>query len=441
MHISNVEPLPHQIAAVYEEMLIRQPLRFLLADDPGAGKTIMAGLLIRELMLRGDLERCLIVCPANLAEQWQDEMIEKFQTAFHIMGRSDIEASASGNPFNDHDLVIGRIDLLKQDDNVERLNAVEWDLVVVDESHKMSAHYYGNEVKRTARYQLGEQLGTKARHLLMMTATPHNGKDEDFNLSMGLLDPDRFEGRLRSGAPMLDPSDIMRRMLKEEMVDFDGHPLFPERRAYTVNYDLSEAEFDLYEAVTNYVTEEMNRADQLGKGKNGERRRTVVGFALTILQRRLASSPTAIHESLKRRHRRLQLRLEEAQGDKFGDAFRRWKHHDELDGLISKWTAKHTPTEVTEKLQFRRVPSFPSLSPSQLRADPHLEAREAFPTITHAEKGEMRAVVPPWRFSKTPSSIDTWTPDLGEHNMDVFHGIIGLPKSEVESLQESQVIW
>ncbi len=112
MHTSNVEPLPHQIAAVYEEMLIRQPLRFLLADDPGAGKTIMAGLLIRELMLRGDLERCLIVCPANLAEQWQDEMIEKFQTAFHIMGRSDIEASASGNPFNDHDLVIGRIDLL-----------------------------------------------------------------------------------------------------------------------------------------------------------------------------------------------------------------------------------------------------------------------------------------------------------------------------------------
>lgn len=316
VHISNVEPLPHQIAAVYEEMLIRQPLRFLLADDPGAGKTIMAGLLIRELMLRGDLERCLIVCPANLAEQWQDEMRDKFQTVFNIIGRSDIEASASGNPFNDHDLIIGRIDLLKQNDNVERLNSVEWDLVVVDESHKMSAHYFGNEVKRTARYRLGEELGTKARHLLMMTATPHNGKDEDFNLSMGLLDPDRFEGRLRSGAPMLDPSDIMRRMLKEEMVDFEGHPLFPERRAYTVNYDLSDDEHALYRAVTSYVTEEMNRADQLGQGKDGDRRRTVVGFALTTLQRRLASSPAAIHESLKRRHRRLQLRLEEARKDK-----------------------------------------------------------------------------------------------------------------------------
>ena len=130
-----------------------------------------------------------------------------------------------------------------------------------------------------------------------------------------------------------------------------------------------------------------------------------------------------------------------AEGDRFGDAFRRWKHHDELDGLIQEWTAKHSPMEVTGKLQSHQVPAFPSLSPSQLRADPHLEAREAFPTITHPEKGEMRAVVPPWRFSDTPSRIDSWTPDLGEHNMDVFHGILGLPKSEVESLETAQVIW
>jgi crotonobetainyl-CoA:carnitine CoA-transferase CaiB-like acyl-CoA transferase len=130
-----------------------------------------------------------------------------------------------------------------------------------------------------------------------------------------------------------------------------------------------------------------------------------------------------------------------AEGDKFGDAFRRWKHHDELDVLIQEWTAKHTPNEVTEKLQSHKVPSFPSLSPSQLRADLHLEARGAFPTITHPEKGEMRAVVPPWRFSETPSRIDRWTPDLGEHNMDVFHGILGLPRSEVETLEAAQVIW
>jgi benzylsuccinate CoA-transferase BbsF subunit len=130
-----------------------------------------------------------------------------------------------------------------------------------------------------------------------------------------------------------------------------------------------------------------------------------------------------------------------AEGDRFGDAFRRWKHHDELDGLISEWTATHSPNEITKKLQSHRVPAFPSLSPSQLRADPHLEARDAFPTITHPEKGEMRAVVPPWRFSETPSRIDRWTPDLGEHNIDVFHGILGVPKSEVERLQDSHVIW
>ena len=130
-----------------------------------------------------------------------------------------------------------------------------------------------------------------------------------------------------------------------------------------------------------------------------------------------------------------------AEGDRFGDAFRRWKEHDALDAFITEWTGKLSPMEVTEKLQSRCVPAFPSLSPSQLKSDRHLEARDAFPTIVHAAKGEMRAVVPPWRFSKTPSSIDTWTPDLGEHNMDVFHGILGLSKDEVESLQDSQVIW
>jgi len=312
IHISNVEPLPHQIAAVYEEMLQRQPLRYLLADDPGSGKTIMAGLLIRELMLRGDLQRCLIVCPANLAEQWQDELQEKFRLTFEIVGRSQIEDSPADNPFIERDLVIGRMDLLKADDNLARLQAAEWDLVVADEAHKMSATLTGNEVKYTARYRLGELLGRQSRHLLLMTATPHRGKDEDFQLFLGLLDADRFAGKSRDGAHQLDVSDLMRRMLKEELVDFEGKPLFPERRAYTVNYELSDQEAVLYEAVTRYVTQEMDRAEKLAREEGGERRKTVVGFALTIPQRRLASSPAAIHESLKRRLRRLDQRLEEA---------------------------------------------------------------------------------------------------------------------------------
>lgn len=315
VHISNVEALPHQLAAVYGEMLNRQPLRFLLADDPGAGKTIMAGLLIRELMLRGDLKRCLIVCPANLADQWQDELYEKFTLAFDIVGRQEIEGSLTNNPFNDRDLVISRVDLLKQEENMARLRAVDWDLVVVDEAHKMSATYFSGDPKYTARYRLGELLGQQARHLLLMTATPHRGKEEDFELFMGLLDSDRFEGKTRDST-RADYSDMMRRMLKEELVDFDGHPLFPERIASTVNYELSSPEAELYEAVTKYVAEEMGRAERHAAEAGGERRKVFVGFALTTLQRRLASSPAAIHESLKRRLRRLEHRLDEAKQTK-----------------------------------------------------------------------------------------------------------------------------
>ena len=310
VHLSDVEPLPHQIAAVYDEMLLRRPLRFLLADDPGAGKTIMAGLLIRELILRGDVERCLIVVPANLAEQWQDELREKFHYAFTIADRAMFERSASGNPLPEHDLLIARIDLLKQEEHRELIRESEWDLVVVDEAHKMSARWSGNDMRQSQRYRLGMELAARTRHLLLMTATPHTGKAEDFELFMRLLDADRFDGKARSDdAPRVDPSDLMRRVLKEELTDFAGNRLFPERRASTVAYELSSDERELYEAVTRYVQQEMNRAEKLLAEKAG-RRKTAVGFALTVLQRRLASSPAAIHESLKRRLNRLQQHLE-----------------------------------------------------------------------------------------------------------------------------------
>ena len=310
VHLSDVEPLPHQIAAVYDEMLLRRPLRFLLADDPGAGKTIMAGLLIRELILRGDVERCLIVVPANLAEQWQDELREKFHYTFTIADRAMFERSASGNPLPEHDLLIARIDLLKQEEHRELIRESEWDLVVVDEAHKMSARWSGNDVRQSQRYRLGMELAARTRHLLLMTATPHTGKAEDFELFMRLLDADRFDGKARSdSAPRVDPSDLMRRVLKEELTDFAGNRLFPERRASTVSYELSSDERELYEAVTRYVQQEMNRAEKLLAEKAG-RRKATVGFALTVLQRRLASSPAAIHESLKRRLNRLQQHLE-----------------------------------------------------------------------------------------------------------------------------------
>ncbi|MCW5886895.1 MAG: DUF3883 domain-containing protein [Anaerolineales bacterium] len=307
VHLSIIDPLPHQISAVYEHMLIRQPLRYLLADDPGAGKTIMAGLYVKELMLRGDLERCLIVAPGNLTEQWQDELYQKFRLEFEIFTNARFEAARDGNAFTDVPLGIARLDWLSRNaDYLEMLKRAEWDLVIFDEAHKLSASVFAGEISYTKRYRLGQALSQQTRHLLLMTATPHNGKEEDFQLFMALLDPDRFEGKYREGHHSVDAHDLMRRMVKEKLLRFDGTRLFPERRAYTVNYKLSDLEAILYEQVTNYVREEFNRAEQLDKEKRG-----TVGFALMILQRRLASSPEAIYQSLQRRRQRLEDKLRE----------------------------------------------------------------------------------------------------------------------------------
>ena len=315
---SQIEALPHQITAVYGVMLDKMPLRFLLADDPGAGKTVMAGLLIKELLIRGDLERCLIVAPGSLVEQWQEELSEKFALHFDILTRDQIEATVTGNPFTEKSKLIVRLDMAARSDELKAKleSAPDWDLIICDEAHRMSAAYWGGEVKETQRHKLGKLLGTRTRNFLLMSATPHNGKEADFQLFMGLLDADRFEGRFREGVHKADVTDMMRRLTKEELYRFDGTPLFPERRAYTASYQLSPVEADLYQAVTTYVREEMNRADRTGD----DRRRSNVGFALQILQRRLASSPAAIHRSLERRRKRLELRLQEEQLNRLGQA-------------------------------------------------------------------------------------------------------------------------
>ena len=270
----------------------------------------MAGLLIKELIARGDLERCLIVCPGSLAEQWQDELYRRFQLPFEILTNDKLEAARSRNWFLETDLVIARLDKLSRDEDVQqKLQAPDagWDLVVCDEAHKLSATFFGGEVKYTKRYRLGQLLSGLTRHFLLMTATPHNGEEQDFQLFLALLDGDRFEGRFRDGVHAADVSDLMRRMVKERLLKFDGKPLFPERIAYTVPYRLSDEEAHLYTAVTDYVREEFNRAEALANAK----RAGTVGFALTILQRRLASSPEAIYQSLRRRRERLESRLRE----------------------------------------------------------------------------------------------------------------------------------
>ena len=310
---SDVDPLPHQIRAVYEELLPRLPLRFLLADDPGAGKTIMAGLYIKELILRSDCERAIVVAPGGLVEQWREELATKFDLRFEVFNRQMIDDAHGRNVFADHDRLIVRMDQIsRNEDLMEQLSEVNWDVAVVDEAHRMSAHYssWAGEVSETKRFKLGRLLSETAHNLLLMTATPHAGKEEDFQLFMSLLDRDRFEGQYRQGVHRTDTKGLMRRMVKEDLLTFEGKPLFPERRAYTVAYELSPAERELYDLVTEYVRTEMGRAEcisQAGDKKRGNN----VGFALTVLQRRLASSPEAILRSLERRQRRLEDRLRE----------------------------------------------------------------------------------------------------------------------------------
>jgi superfamily II DNA or RNA helicase len=364
IHTSLVDPLPHQISAVYGEMLPRQPLRFLLADDPGAGKTIMAGLLIKELIARSDLERCLVVAPGSLVEQWQDELGEKFGLEFDILTRDMIENSRSGNPFSDRNRLIARLDVLARNEDLQDklAQAAEWDLIICDEAHRMSATYFGGEAKYTKRYRVGQKLGEACRHLLLMSATPHNGHEQDFQLFMALLDGDRFEGRFRDGVHYADTADMMRRLTKEELLRFDGRPLFPERRAYTVKYDLSPEEAGLYAAVTEYVRNEMNRVQRFA-AEDGKKRNNV-GFALQILQRRLASSPAAIYQSLKRRRERLEAELAEARlvvrgkklgfdvPDVFEDSLQNLEElgQEEIDDIEDRISTTATTAETVDQL-------------------------------------------------------------------------------------------
>ncbi|MHA7300418.1 helicase-related protein [Pseudarthrobacter sp. MDT1-22] len=336
---SDVRPLPHQIRAVYGELLPRTPLRFLLADDPGAGKTIMAGLYVKELILRDDVKQCLIVAPGGLVDQWQDELFFKFGLRFDLLSNQLIDANVNLNVFESNPLLIARMDQLSR--NVElqtQLKETEWDLIIVDEAHRMGAHYFGGKLEKTKRFQLGEVLGGITRHLLLMTATPHSGKEEDFQLFLSLLDQDRFEGKNKATA---DTSGIMRRMVKEDLLTFEGKKLFPERIAETVPYQLTALEYDLYEQVTGYVREGMNRADRIG----GKRKNTI-GFALTVLQRRLASSPEAIYKSLVRRTERLERKKQEILNGTYSES----EPSVDLEGLDSDDFNAEEVEELEEEL-------------------------------------------------------------------------------------------
>jgi SNF2 family DNA or RNA helicase len=197
--------------------------------------------------VRADARRVLVVAPGSLVEQWRDELFEKFGLEFRVFTAALEASSPGGNPFEDHPQVIVRLDQMSRNEDLQaKLCAAGWDLVVFDEAHKLAAHFFGSKVETTARFRFAERIGRDTRHLLLMTATPHNGKEEDFQLFLALLDGDRFEGKFRDGVHVCDPSDLMRRLTKENLLKFDGTPLFPERIAYTATYALSNLEAELY---------------------------------------------------------------------------------------------------------------------------------------------------------------------------------------------------
>ncbi len=316
LSVSRVDPLPHQLEAVYDHLLKLARVRFLLADDAGAGKTIMSGLLLRELELRGLAERTLIVCPANLAFQWQRELREKFDAKFVVMKGGDIREQFGVNQWLEQKRVIASLDLAKRADILAGLRQVRWDLVIVDEAHRMSA---ADSTHKSLRYRLGELLRDNSDHMLLLTATPHKGDPENFSLFLQLLDADAYADVTSIGKAMQNRrAPFYLRRTKEAMRYFperqpDGSwataPIFTRRIPHTVNFTIDDAEFALYEWVTRFVKRQSARA----AARSDDPRARAVGFLMSLYQRRLASSTYAMRRSLEKRAGRLEENLGRAE--------------------------------------------------------------------------------------------------------------------------------
>lgn len=316
LSISRVDPLPHQLEAVYDHMLKLPTIRFLLADDAGAGKTIMSGLLLRELKLRGLAERVLIVTPANLTFQWQRELKDRFGEQFVVLRGGELRSQFGVNPWKENKQILTSLDLAKREDVLPGLKQVEWDLVIIDEAHRMSA---SSEDKKSERYKLGELLRDHAGNILLLTATPHKGDPLNFTLFLQLLDRDAFahvksiEEAMKNGA-----APFYLRRTKEAMKFFpeqgaDGQwrarNLFTKRIPRTASFNIDGEEFALYAAVTTFVKRMSNRA--AAQAQDDPRARAT-GFLMALYQRRLASSTYALRQSLERRADLLERKLSRA---------------------------------------------------------------------------------------------------------------------------------
>lgn len=302
VNCSIVDPLPHQVEAVYKFLLPLPKIRFLLADDTGAGKTIMTGLLIKELMMRGLAERILIVTPGGLTKQWQeDEMGVKFNIGFQLVNRARF--STDPNVFQTSQRIVTSIDFISREDVLNVASNSHWDLIVFDECHKLSAYDYGTKQYLSQRYKAAEVLSQQCEHILLLTATPHRGRTDTFKKLLQLLDADIFatDEIASTRIKELEHNGINKffiRRLKEDMKDWQGKPLFKERFTKTVAYELTAEEKELYDAVTKYL---MKKKEEASETKNIH-----VSLALTVMQRRLVSSIFAIKNTLERRWRALQ---------------------------------------------------------------------------------------------------------------------------------------
>ncbi|MCU1304909.1 MAG: helicase domain protein [Candidatus Sulfotelmatobacter sp.] len=300
LSIARVDPLPHQLEAVYDYFLAMPRIRFLLADDPGAGKTIMAGLLLKELKIRGLVKRTLIITPASLSFQWQREMKEKFREQFEVIRGDVLRANYGMNPWQERNQVITSISWVSRvEDAKDSLLRSRWDLIIVDEAHKMAAY---SADKKTLAYKLGESLSGMTDHFLLMTATPHKGDPENFCLFLELLDRDVY-GNVKSlqEAMRRNYAPFYLRRTKEALVSFPdpetGHvkKLFTDRVVHTASFDLDGEEYDFYDALTRYVEDQSIKAVQ----EDSPRSRALT-FTMAMLQRRFASSIYAVHRSLER---------------------------------------------------------------------------------------------------------------------------------------------
>lgn len=307
VNCSVIDPLPHQVEAVYKYLLPLPKIRFLLADDTGAGKTIMAGLLIKEMLMRGLLERVLIVTPGGLTKQWQeDELALKFNLPFKLVDRGAFNSDP--NIFSSSDRLVTSIDFIRNEDVLEVVTKTSWDMIIFDEAHKLSAYKYGKRKYVSKRYEAAEALSKRCEHLLLLTATPHRGRKDTFKYLLQLLDDDIFAtdqlvtNRI-SEISKEGANKFFIRRLKEEMRGWEGEPLFKDRHTKTVKYQLTDQEKRLYDNVTRYLKKRRQEAYY----QNNQ----YVTLALMVMQRRLTSSIHAIMKTLGNRYHALKGVLDE----------------------------------------------------------------------------------------------------------------------------------